>query len=66
MPWEPSKPHKTGKGQRSTLGPTHTDIQYRNSTTGKVDKSRGKGKVSGVSRKTSFLDSLSGTKKGKR
>lgn len=66
MGWETSKPHRTGKGQRKTLGSVHTDFFARDDR-GKRDKSAGKGKISGVSRKETFLDSLSrGAKQAKK
>jgi hypothetical protein len=60
--WEPTPEHETSPGQEDDLGPTHTDIQYRDPTTGKVDETAGKGKLSGKSEKSNYVDPLSDPK----
>lgn len=59
MGWFASKPHDTKDDKRSILGSRHTDIDYRDDTTGKVDRTPGKGHVSGDSRKSNYVDPLS-------
>ena len=59
MGWFTSKPHETKDDKGSILGSKHTDIDFRNETTGKVDRDAGKGYVSGESRQSNYIDPLS-------
>jgi hypothetical protein len=59
MAWGTSHEHASKDGDQDPRGATHSDIQFRDDLTGKVDQSAGKGYISGPSSTTNYLDSLS-------